>query len=452
MRHLAIATALVALALAIYFPVVGFGIVNYDDDVYLAAPHLGDGLGTESIRWAFTSFYKEHWHPLTWLSWLTEVELFGGVRPGVMHLGNVLLHAANGALLYAALFLLTRSMLPSALAAALFVVHPMHVESVAWVSERHNVLSVFFGLWALIAYARYARAPGIASYLGVALAFALSLLSKPILVTLPFLLLLLDYWPTRRSATVPWSRLALEKAPLLALSLASSLITLRAAAAATREFPLTDRMAYVVTAYVDYLEKLLAPVHLSALYPRAPHPDFVAAALAAGVLALLSWNAWVFRARFPYLWVGWAWFLGTLVPAVAVPMGELTMADRYAYWPNIGLFVALAFWLDAVAFEGRARPLRIAVASACAVCVAVLALLAHAQTWVWRDSETLWRHALDVTEQNYVAHANLGRTLLEAGHTGEAQLHFGAALAINADAFRPAAAGQLPPTPGARSE
>jgi hypothetical protein len=451
MRHLAIATALVALALAIYFPVVGFGIVNYDDDVYLAAPHLGDGLSVESIRWAFTSFYKEHWHPLTWLSWLAEVELFG-VRPAVMHLGNVLLHAANGALLYAALFLLTNSTLPSALAAALFVVHPVHVESVAWVSERHNVLSVFFGLWALIAYARYARAPGLASYLAVAAAFALSLLSKPLLVTLPFALLLLDYWPTRRSATVPWSRLVLEKVPLLAFSIGSSLVTLQAAEAATREFPFADRVAYFVLAYVLYLEKLFAPVHLAALYPRAPHPDFVAAAFAAGALALVSWNAWVFRRRFPYLWVGWAWYVGTLVPAVGVPMGELTIADRYAYWPNIGLFVALAFWLDAIAFEGRARPLRIAVASGCAACVATLAVLAHTQTWVWRDSETLWRHALDVTEQNYVAHANLGRTLLEAGHFGEAQLHFGAAMAINSDAFRPAVPGQLPPAPGARSE
>ena len=448
MRHLAIATALVALALAIYFPVVGFGIVNYDDDLYLAAPHLGDGLGAEGIRWAFTSFYKGHWHPLTWLSWLAEVELFG-VRPGVMHLGNVLFHAANGALLYAALFLLTRSMLPSALAAALFVAHPVHVESVAWITERHNVLSVFFGLWALIAYARYARAPRLASYLGVAAAFALSLLSKPILVTLPFALLLLDFWPTRRSATIRWSRLVLEKTPLFAFSAASSLVTLRAAEAATREFPLPDRVAYAVLAYVEYLEKTLAPVHLAALYPRAPQPDFSAAALAAGALALVSWSAWIHRARFSYLWVGWAWFLGTLVPVIAVPMGELTVADRYAYWPHVGLFVALAFWLDAVAFEGRTKPLRIAVASGCAACVAALALLAHAQTGVWRDSETLWRHALDVTERNYVAHANLGRALYEAGHVGEAQIHFGAALAINADAFQPAGAEDQ--RPGARS-
>jgi hypothetical protein len=339
-------------------------------------------------------------------------------------------------------------MLPSALAAALFVVHPVHVESVAWVTERHNVLSVFFGLWTLIAYARYARAPRLAGYLAVAAAFALSLLSKPMLVTLPFALLLLDYWPTRRSATVPWSRLVLEKVPLLACSLASSLITLRAAVAATREFPLTDRAAYAVTAYVGYLEKTLAPVDLAVLYPRAPHPDLIAAALAAGGLALVSWSAWIHRARYPYLWVGWAWFVGSLVPVVGVPMGEITTADRYAYWPHIGLFVALAFWLDAVAFEGRARAVRIAVASACAVCVAVLAGLAHVQTGVWRDSETLWRHALDVTEHNYVAHANLGRALLEAGHSGEAQLHFGAALSINPDAFQPAsAADRLPRAP-----
>lgn len=433
MRHAAIAAALAAVALAIYFPVAHFGIVNYDDDIYLAAPHLGDGLGVESVRWAFTSFYKGHWHPLTWLSWLTEVELFG-VRPGVMHLGNVLFHAANGALLYLALFLLTRRAMPSALAAALFVVHPMHVESVAWISERHNVQCVFFGLLALVAYERYARAPRLATYLAVAAAFVLSLLSKPMLVTLPFVLLLLDYWPTGRSATVPWSRLALEKVPLLAFTIASSVITMLAAVEARREFPLPDRLAYAATGYVGYLEKTFAPVGLAALYPRAPHPDWIAAALAAGGLALVSWNAWVYRRRFPYLAVGWAWFLGTLVPALGVPMGELTIADRYAYWPHIGLFVALAFFVDAVAFEGRSRPLRIATTAACAACVAVLAVLSRAQTWVWKDSETLWRHALDVTEQNYVAHANLSRVLM-ATNPGEAQLHLGAALAINPDAF-----------------
>ena len=449
MRHVAIAAALVALALAIYFPVVGFGIVNYDDDVYLAAPHFREGLGAESIRWAFTSFYKEHWHPLTWMSWLTEVEFFG-VRPGVMHLGNVLLHAVNGALLYAALFLLTRRMLPSALAAALFVVHPTHVESVAWVSERHNVQCVFFGLWALIAYAHYARAPRLATYLGVALAFVLSLLSKPMLVTLPFVLLLLDYWPTGRSARVPWSRLVLEKAPLFAFSIASSVITWLAAAAARREFPLPDRAAYAASAYVGYIEKTFAPVRLAALYPRAPHPDFTAAAWAVGALALVSWSAWVYRRRFPCLSVGWAWFLGTLVPAVGVPMGELTIADRYAYWPHIGLFVALAFWLDAVAFEGRERRVRIAAASACAACLAALAVLANVQTRFWRDSETLWRHALDVTANNYVAHANLGRAL-QRTNPAEAQLHFGAALAINPDAFQPVSGpSELPGAPAAK--
>jgi hypothetical protein len=448
-RNLLLGAALVAAALAIYFPVTGYGIVNYDDDVYLFAPTLPEGLGAGNVTWAFTTFYHSNWHPLTWLSWMTEVELFGGVRPRVLHLGNVLLHAANGALLFAALLALTRKLWPSFLVAALFAVHPMHVESVAWISERKDVLCVFFGLWTLLAYARYAREPGLARGLGVAGCFALSLLAKPMLVTLPFVLLLLDYWPLARQRKQSWRPLVLEKLPLLALCAVSCVLTWQAQAAGgaiRSDLPLLARLANAASAYVGTLGKTFAPWNLAPLYPRpAQGPALTASAFAALGLALVSWNAWIYRTRFPYLWVGWAWFVGTLVPVVGlVPLGEHAMADRYAYWPHIGLFVALVFWLDAFVLETGPRARRQAAAVACALCVGVLGVLAWRQTHVWKDSETLWRYTLEVTRDNYVAHANLGRTLQESDPL-EAQAHFGAALAINPEAFQPAPATAAPP-------
>jgi hypothetical protein len=439
-RHTAAAALLIALALAIYLPVSGFGIVNYDDDVYLTAPPLAEGLSGHSVAWAFTTFYHSNWHPLTWLSWLTEIQLFGP-RAGALHAGNALLHAANGALLYAALFRMTRKALPSLLAAALFAVHPMHVESVAWISERKDVLCVFFGLCALLAYARYAERPRQSAWLLVVTCFALSLLAKPMLVTLPFSLLLLDAWPLARAAREGWRRLVLEKVPLLALSAGSCALTwlAQSSGGAVRTYPLATRVASALSAYAGYLAKTFVPIHLAALYPRpVAGPDWRAAALSAALLVGISAIAWRERRRAPWLAVGWAWFLGTLVPVIGlVPLGEHAMADRYVYWPHVGLFVALAFSVDAL-LAARPRPLRLAAGAACAACVAVLAAFASAQTQVWKDSETLWRHALEVTRDNYVAHANLGRVLQQTS-PAEAQLHFGAALAINPDAFRPVA-------------
>jgi hypothetical protein len=373
----------------------------------------------------------------------------------VLHADNALLHALNSALLYAALARMTRKPLPSLLAAALFAAHPMHVESVAWISERKDVLCVFFGLCALWAYARYAERPRLSSWLLVAACFALSLLAKPMLVTFPFTLLLLDVWPLARSAREGWRRLVLEKLPLFALSAVSCVLTWLAQSSGgglhtSAAYPLPARVASALCAYVAYLEKTFAPIHLSANYPRPVHgPDWTVTALSFVLLALISAVAWRERRRAPWLAVGWAWFVSTLVPVIGlVPIGEHSMADRYAYWPHVGLFVAIAFSLDA-ALASRPRALRLAAGAACAAGVALLALLASAQTQVWRDSETLWSHALAVTRDNYVAHANLGR-VLQATHPAEAQAHFGAAMAINPDAFRPAPSPSA--LPGAQSE
>jgi hypothetical protein len=449
MRHLAICALLVAGTLAIYSAVPGFGVVNYDDDVYLGMRSLQDGLSAGNLRFAFGSFYHANYHPLTWLSWFAQIEAFG-LRPGPLHAGNVWIHAANGALLYAALFALTRRPLPCALAAALFAWHPLRVESVAWISERKDVLSVFFGLCTLLVYARYARRPSPLSGLGVVVAFALSLLSKGMLVTLPFALLLLDGWPLRRHRAQRWPRLALEKAPLFALAAASCVVTWFAnssegAMRTLERFPLELRLFNAAAATLRYLWMTIAPVNLSPFYPADPAgPGWLVGALAVGAVAGLSWVAFARRERQPYLWVGWAWFVGSLVPVLGlVQVGEQALADRYAYWPHVGLFVALAFWLDAAAFEERAPRRRLAASAACALWLAALALLSWRQSFVWRDSETLWRHALAVTRDNYVAHANLGRAL-SGSRPDEARAHFEAALRIRPEAFQPAG--------GARSE
>ena len=440
MRHVVIAFALALEAAVIYFPVHGFDFVNYDDDVYMGARRIDEGLTARNVEWAFSTFHHSNWHPLTWLSWLTEIEVFG-VRPGPMHLGNALLHAANGVLLYMALLSLTRKAVPSALAAALFAAHPMHVESVAWISERKDVLSVFFGLLAIIAYARYAEHTRPLTYIATIAAFALSLLAKPMLVTLPLVLLLLDFWPTERYTTYRWSRLALEKAPLFAMSAASCVVTWMAQSAGgaiktVETFPLWLRLSTASVGYLNYVAKTFAPVNLAAFYP---HPsdglNFTAAVLAAGVVAIVSLNAWVYRERSGYVFTGWFWFVGALAPVIGiVQVGEQAIADRYSYWPHIGLFVALTFGIYAIAIENRSSVAQNCTYTVCAACIVTLGVLASIQTRVWKDSETLWRHVLAVTENNYVAHANLGHALL-ATDPDEAEREFEAALAIRPDHF-----------------
>jgi tetratricopeptide (TPR) repeat protein len=436
------ALALAVVAFALYLGVRDHTFLRFDDGCYVTAnPVVQGGLTAAGVRWAFTTLQCANWHPLTWLSYLLDVQLFG-VDAGAMLLSNAALHALACVLLFLALARLTGEPWPSLLAAALFAVHPLRVESVAWVSERKDVLSAALGFAALWLWAHHVERPSAGRYLAVAAAFALSLLAKPTLVTFPFVLLLLDVWPLGRVAggppgTGPASasrprrtalRLALEKAPLLALSVASSAITLVAqarsgAVAAAGEGAIAARLPNALVACGAYLAKTCWPSGLAVFYPRTaggpPAWKVAAAALALTVITALALRA---RRRAPWALVGWLWFLGTLVPVLGlVQVGDQAMADRYTYLPSVGLAVALAWGAARLAAASRARGRLVAAAAASVL--AVLSALTVRQVGFWRDHETLFLHALEVTGDNAWAHASLASYYGVAGRTEEALRH-----------------------------
>lgn len=424
---------------AVYGQSLGHRFTNYDDPGYVTQNrHVLGGLSADGAAWAWTTGHAANWHPLTWLSLEFDASLFGP-NPAGFHFTNVLLHAAGGLLLYAALAAMTGCAFRSWLVAGLFLLHPLHVESAAWVAERKDVLSTFFGMLALCSYARYARSPTVRPYLAVAGAFALSLCAKPMLVTLPLVLLLLDFWPLGRWDRVPAQRLIGEKLPLLALSAASSAVTLfvQRAGGAVRSLdvvPLVARLGNALRAYAGYLSQALWPVDLAVLYPyqKAAQVSAVSSAAAAGLLTGLSVLLLVRPSRWPYRPVGWLWFLGTLVPVIGiVQVGEQAMADRYTYFPLIGIFL-VAVWgaADLATALGAARVVRRAAA------VAVLfacALLSARQVGFWRDSVTLWRHEVEAAAPNVTAHSELAMALADEGQMGDAVEEFHRALEIESD-------------------
>jgi tetratricopeptide (TPR) repeat protein len=427
------ALALAALVALAYGAVGGLGFVNFDDPRYVFQnPHVQRGLTFEGVAWAFTTFHAGNWHPLTWLSHMLDVELFG-LDPGPHHVVNAVLHGVATLLLFGLLRSATGRTWPSALVAALFAVHPLHVESVAWISERKDVLSAVFWMLATWAYVRHARRPGAARYAAVAAALALGLMSKPMVVTLPVALLLLDFWPLGRiSSAAPLRPQALalvrEKAPLLALSLASGAVALLAQSrgGGVASLPALQASARIGNALLScalYLGKTVWPARLAAVYP---HPALGAggmpawavlasALLAAALTALVLWQ----RRRRPVLAVGWLWYLVTLLPVIGlVQVGLQGMADRYTYLPLVGIFVALA-WLAAEAAEASPRR-RVVVATACVGVVLACAAVSRRQVETWRDSFTLFGHALEVTEGNWLALRNLGIAQQDAGRYAEA--------------------------------
>ena len=445
-RNLILCLLLVTCTLVIYNSVNQNGFVNYDDDVYVTANrHVQAGLRWTTIRWAFTTFDAANWHPLTWISHALDYQIFK-LNPAGHHYTNVLLHCANVVFLFLLLVEATQRTWPSLIVAAIFGVHPLNVETVAWAAERKNVLSMLFLLLALWAYQRYASTPSIARYVAVFLLFACGLMSKPQVITLPFLLMLWDYWPLRRlqlgspqaSATGDRTRslawLLLEKVPLLALSAASAVVTLagQQAGGAVRsvlEYPATVRIENAIGAYFDYVGRLLWPVRLAAMYP---HPGDSLRAWQIGVAAIFVIAVTVLVIRFRekrYLVVGWFWFLGALVPMIGlVQVGQQATADRYMYLPMIGLLLMLCWGLGDWASERKTRV--VGLATATALVLAVLGALTYRQVGFWHDSETLWTHAVAVTKDNYVAHVNLGETFLNQERTGEAAIHFLAAVQI----------------------
>ncbi|MHB8834966.1 MAG: tetratricopeptide repeat protein [Candidatus Methylomirabilia bacterium] len=445
----AVCLALLVVILAVYAPVGRYGFLDFDDDVYVSKnAHVLAGFTSEGLAWAVTSVgYAANWHPLTWLSHMADVEVFG-LRAGGHHLANVLIHAANAIVLFLLFWRMTGALRASAFIAALFAVHPLNVESVAWVAERKNVLSTFFLLLTLASYVRFVRRPSWNRYLLTLLSFALGLLSKPMLVTLPFVLLLLDVWPLGRldafrshaaaekpGRAFPGRHVLLEKVPLLCLSIGSALLTFVAQTrgglvGSLRAYPFPQRAANAVLAYVDYAWKMIWPAKLAFFYPHRADALPLGATVASGLLlAALSLALILARRRYPCLGVGWFWYLGTLVPVIGlVQVGSQGMADRYAYVPLVGLYLAIAWGTDRLARAWRVPSAALTLAAGATLLC--LALIARGQVGFWRDGSALVSHTLAVTEGNWFAENNYGVFLDRQGKRDEAITHYAKALAI----------------------
>jgi len=435
-------------SLAVYSRVLPNEFCYLDDRHYITEnPEVQAGLSWKGVIWAFTTTHGSNWHPLTWLSHMLDCQLFG-LNPRWHHLHNVLLHVASACLWFLALTRMTKSVWPSALVAAWFALHPLHVESVAWVAERKDVLSTFFAALTVLAYARYAERPNFIRYLFVFTLYLLGLLAKPMLVTLPCVLLLLDYWPLRRLNTrVPasprfaagWRLCLLEKAPLFALVAISCAATLFAqnkggALVNAKMLALDARVGNALVAYVAYLSKTFWPAGLAVYYPFyfqiPPIPQVVGAIV---ILAAISLAAMASARKHPYLLVGWLWYLGTLVPVIGlVQVGSQSMADRYTYLPLMGIFFIVAWGFPAVVARimANARRTRIVVRSAAILTVAAMIPLTWIQIGHWRDSVTLFRHALDVTDRNAQAHIFMAQALYPMGRREEAIEHYAKAVEI----------------------
>ena len=435
---------LVAATLALYNPVNQYPFINYDDPGYVVDnSHVHAGLTWETVPWAFTTSAEANWHPLTWLSHALDYQLFHA-NPAGHHFTSLLIHALNAAFLFWLLAKATGQVWPSLWVAAVFALHPINVESVAWVAERKNVLSTFFFLAALGAYGWYAIKPAWQRYMTVAALFAMGLMSKPMVITLPCVLVLLDYWPLGRvkgstpvlqTSQRPFSRLLVEKLPLLALSASSAVITMLVQQAggamrSTQQFSLGVRVENAFVAYATYLWKMIWPAHLAPLYPH-PGDSLAGWQVMLSVLTLAALSAVVVALRSRrYLVVGWLWFLGTLVPVIGlIQVGDQAMADRYAYIPLIGIFVMLA-WGGADLARNQKRRATV-ISSLAVLAVAGAAVITHQQLGYWSSSYQLWSHTLAVTGRNFIAEDNMGGALVLEGKVDEAYPHFQAASEIN---------------------
>ncbi|MDA8242332.1 MAG: tetratricopeptide repeat protein [Nitrospiraceae bacterium] len=437
---------LLAVTLAIFWQVGGHDFVDYDDGRYITEnPAVASGLTPEGLKWAFTTGHAGNWHPLTWVSHMLDVSLYG-LNPRGHHLTNVVFHAANAILLFLLLNGLTGTYWQSSFVAALFALHPLHVESVAWVAERKDVLSTLFWMLTLTLYVRYVEKPGRLRYLLTLSAFVLGLMSKPMLVTLPFTLFLLDYWPLGRFSSIRegssllsgqknvFTPLIIEKIPFIAFSFASSLVTIYVqykggAVSSLDTVPFFSRIINALAAYVGYMGKMFWPLHLAVIYPL-PSTESIMKGVSAGlVLAVLSFATVRLARKHPYLLMGWLWYLGTLVPVIGlVQVGRQSMADRYTYVPLIGLFIMIAWGAPIIMGQDRHRRLVLST-------LGVLTLLACAAiTWqqlgYWRNSITLFSHAIESVPDNDIAHVRLGYALARRGRPDEAISQYTEALRI----------------------
>ena len=437
--HLAaIYLGLTVLTWLVFGQTLGYPFVEYDDPDYVYEnPQITAGLNGPGLVRAFTSPQIRNWHPLTTISHMLDCQLFG-LNPAGHHLSNVLFHTLAVLLLFAFLRATTGALWRSAVVAALFAIHPLRAESVAWVSERKDVLSAFFFMLTLGAYAHYTRQPSVRRYLVVALFFAFGLMAKPMLVTLPALLVLLDYWPLGRNpgGISNWWKSVAEKMPLLLLSLLAAIATLiaqRTTVSYNQELPLAWRLGNGLLSYVTYIWQLLWPARLAVFYPHAadhlPPWDIVLSVL---LLAGTTVFALVWRKTRPYLMVGWAWYLVALLPVIGfIQVGLQSRADRYTYLPQIGLCIAVTWTFADWALNSNKR--RVIFAGAAAVVISALAWQARIQTSSWSSTETLWKHAVDVTTDNEVAHYNVAALLFRKGDLDGAIAQYEKALNVRSD-------------------
>jgi tetratricopeptide (TPR) repeat protein len=446
-KLISVSVLLIVLTLITYWQVKNYAFINYDDDKYITENrHVITGLKLDNIKWAFQSTYASNWHPLAWLSLMVDAQLFG-LNAGYYHLTNLFLHILNTLLLLLILYKMTGALGRSTLVAALFALHPLHIESVAWVTERKDVLSMFFMLLTLWAYIHYIQKPDYKRYSLIFVAFALGLMTKPILVTLPFVLLLLDYWPLQRFSlrneknidsvltTKTAAALIYEKIPLFfltGLSIALTIIAQRAEIEFMQSIPALLRVENALVAYCGYIFKMIWPVSLGVLYPHSAYIPLWKVSVSAILLATVSGIAIYTIKKMPYIAVGWFWYLGTMVPVIGiVQVGVQSMADRYTYIPLIGLFIILAWFLSDALEKIPYKKYIIATVSA--VIVLLLVTLSWSQLKYWKNSHELLTHTLEVTRDNYTMHCNLAVLLAGQGDSKAAEFHYLEALKINPD-------------------
>lgn len=454
-RNIITSFILALLVFTVFFQVTNHDFLNYDDDVYITKNrHVQEGLTLEGILWAFTAIPSGNWHPLTWLSHMLDIELYG-LNPAGHHFTSLLFHILNTLLLFFILKRMTGAFWRSIFVSALFALHPLHVESVAWVTERKDVLSTFFWMLVMLTYAVYVKKGGASRYLLVLFFFTLGLMSKPMLVTLPFVLLLLDYWPlgrfqfsglkssTAKSKNTDYGltiyRLFLEKIPFFILLAISSTATFLAELYAesvvfSKTFPLNTRIFNALIAYISYLGKMIWPHHLGVFYP---YPDRLPIWKVLGAAFLLIFiSLLVIRElkRLPYLFVGWFWYLGTLVPVIGfIQTGSQSMADRYTYIPLIGVFIIIAWGIPDLLKGWRYQRIILSISSG--IILLLLTIFTWFQASHWQNSITLFKHTLKVTTHNNIAHNNLGTALAKEGRLKEAAYHFREALKGKPDFF-----------------
>ncbi len=449
---------LVVATLCVYWKLPSHDFVNYDDPKYVTENnHVQAGLTGEGIIWAFTSSHAKNWHPMTWLSHMLDCQIYE-LNAGGHHLTSLLFHIINALLVFVVFKRTTKAFWQSAFVAALFALHPLHVESVAWVAERKDVLSALFWMLTIWAYVLYVERPGLARYLLVFLFFILGLMAKPMLVTLPFVLLLMDYWPLKRFMCFQsncdvdnlqsdrpkasgyhgsFTLLVLEKAPLFVLAAVSSTVTflVQQAGGAVKSldvFPLQIRFANALVSYVIYIWKFILPLDLAVFYPHPGMPPIWLVTVCLVLLFAVSVLVFRYRYRCPYLVTGWLWYVGTLVPVIGVVQaGTQSMADRYTYVPLIGLFVVIAWGVNDLAARWSFRRFVLTI-SACGVLLA-FTICTWLQVSYWRNSITLFEHAIEVTSNNNLAHYNLGNALVKQGKLDEGIANYLEAMRIEPD-------------------